>query len=72
MKSSDSVFPIESVDEGSHGRKCGKFGITIRDYIAIKAMQALITNYGNDGYESLAIYSYRTADAMIKESEKNK
>jgi hypothetical protein len=47
-------------------------GMDLRDYFASQAMQGLTTKYGNDGDpETRAKESYRLADAMIKEREKN-
>jgi len=48
-------------------------GMTLRDYFAAKAMQAMINNYveyGYDGYADLANDAYKLADAMLAEREK--
>jgi hypothetical protein len=42
--------------------------MTLRDYFAAKAMQALIAHYGNEGPAPL--YAYEWADAMLKERSK--
>jgi len=40
-------------------------GMTLRDYFAAKAMQAMTTRFeANEGL--LAAYSYKVADAMLK------
>jgi len=47
-------------------------GMTLRDYFAAKAMQALITcskNHGDIGYYLCAADAYRYADAMMEERE---
>ena len=50
-------------------------GMTLRDYIAAKAMQGLTNNISGDIYSSahisgLATVAYAIADAMIAEREK--
>ena len=43
-------------------------GMTLRDYFAAKAMQAMTNRFeANEGL--LAIYSYKVADAMLKARE---
>jgi len=46
-------------------------GMTLRDYVAAKAMQALINNPLHVGYSEarimIAEQAYRVADAMLKE-----
>jgi hypothetical protein len=44
-------------------------GMSLRDYFAAKAMQALITKYGNEDGGSCAAYSYAMADAMLQARE---
>lgn len=48
-------------------------GMSLRDYFAAKAMQALITHYGNgsriveeDGWSKLAFSAYDHADMMME------
>ena len=42
-----------------------QIGMTLRDYFAAKAMQAMTTRFeANEGL--LAAYSYKVADAMIQ------
>lgn len=47
-------------------------GMSLRDYLAAKAMQAIRTNkvYFNESSESVARKSYEDADAMLAEREK--
>lgn len=70
------AFPVESVDEGSYGRVCGSFGMSLRDYFAAKAMVALMNLAPElcekNGVEIIlkedfAKNAYRYADAMLKE-----
>jgi hypothetical protein len=50
-------------------------GMTLRDYFAAKAMQAIVnrdgddTAYGNDMVKGRAILAYEYADAMLKARE---
>ena len=45
-------------------------GMTLRDYFASKAMQAMMTDPNLDmGCNTVATLSYRMADAMMKERE---
>ena len=63
MKANDYMIP--------HERLTSHNGITIRDYIAIEAMQALINEYHkNYLLNDMPKCAYAIADAMIKESEK--
>jgi len=41
-------------------------GMDLRDYFAAKAMQGFLTESGDVIFDSLAIESYRVADAMMK------
>jgi hypothetical protein len=48
--------------------------VTLRDYFANSAMQGLISNFKGDvsaNYETIAIVSYKLADAMLKQREQN-
>jgi hypothetical protein len=49
-------------------------GMTLRDYFAAKAMQALISNarFEKASYQQFAFNAYYTADAMIAERAKTK
>lgn len=60
------AFPAHHFDlaEGEHG-------MTLRDYFAAKAMQALIEKYDESPVE-ISLEAYEFADAMLKEREANK
>jgi hypothetical protein len=49
-------------------------GMSLRDYIAVKAMQSFLTGCHEDSYVSdgISIMAYEMADAMLKEREKCK
>jgi hypothetical protein len=55
----DQAFPDE-----------GNFGISIRDYFAVRAMQGMLSNSELttviNSHEQFAELSYRMADAMLK------
>ena len=57
-----AAFPYAAV----HGCN-GEYGMTLRDYFAAKAMQAMVSlpnaDMSHDGY---ADWAYRQADAMLK------
>lgn len=58
-----SAFPSETVSETYSG-------MSLRDYFAAKAMQALTSHYGNrSSYEERAKESYAIADAMLNQRE---
>jgi hypothetical protein len=67
-----SAFP----NEGFNGWGSPESGMTLRDYFAAKAMQALITsrhtNYENGWYDEdvVASSSYNMAEAMLAERNK--
>jgi hypothetical protein len=47
-----------------------QYGMTLRDYFAAKAMQAILSNPEYTGEDSgLAAQSYNVADAMLKARE---
>ena len=68
MNKDDYAFSHESIAEINHG-------LTVRDYIAIKAMQGilanpkLIPNFDTAIEENVASKAYGFADDMIKWSE---
>ena len=81
------AFPVSKrkaenyMDEGGYGRSrtvtVTEGGMTLRDYFAAKAMQAMITkSNGQDstggaaGVPRIAKLAYEYADAMLVESEK--
>ena len=45
------------------------YGMSLRDYIAIKAMEGYIA-HGYDNPTKVPIYAYEMADAMLKERDK--
>ncbi|EPJ8276021.1 TPA: hypothetical protein N2N62_000726 [Citrobacter freundii] len=44
-------------------------GMTLRDYFAAKAMQAVLVNGYFDKFESVASDAYKLADAMLRSRE---
>ena len=60
------AFPAHHFDlaEGEHG-------MTLRDYFAAKAMQALIEKYDESPVE-ISLEAYEFADAMLKAREASK
>jgi len=71
MKPTDQAFPIQTFVSPSNTKYSGNNGLTIRDYLAAKAMQGIISDNRNfdtkepDWIETLAESSYAIADAMI-------
>ena len=45
-------------------------GMSLRDYFAAKAMQGLIASFDKGDFTDKAKWSYRMADAMLKERDK--
>ena len=60
----ESAFPWQ-IDNGETMR--GHKGMTLRDYFAAKAMQALIDNDGL--FSEIPTQAYELADAMMKARE---
>ena len=62
MEENDSAFPHETWKYHD--------GLTMRDYIAIQAMQGWVSNpdHSLSDSEYIARQAYKLADAMIKES----
>ena len=62
MKENSSAFPHETYKYHD--------GLTMRDYIAIQAMQGWVSNpdHSLSDSEYIARQAYKLADAMIKES----
>ena len=53
-----TLFPVTNANV--------QYGITMRDYIAIQAMNGLVTKYGQSwGKQSMANLAYEMADAMM-------
>ena len=44
-------------------------GMTLRDYFAAKAMEAIMTRSSGTPFPSVANYAYAQADAMLKARE---
>ena len=59
----EPAFPVKV-------RNVQHYGMTMRDYFAAKAMQALIGNINVYEYETISEYAYKHADAMLMEREK--
>lgn len=72
MKEYDTIFPRDKMINGSIRHD---YGINIRDYIAIKAMQGILANpkltpnFDTARVENVASRAYEFADDMIKQSE---
>lgn len=60
MRSEEEAFPGKNAFKGTDG------GLTIREYIAIKAMHGLIIKGAYDTGEQLAWNSARYADQLLK------
>ena len=46
-------------------------GMTLRDYFAAKAMQAMVTHYGTRDMDDCPPLAYELADAMLAERSKS-
>lgn len=60
------IGPIEDEDGCFYG---GFTGMTMRDYLAAKAMQELLSQEQYESFTAVARDSYRMADEMLKASE---
>ena len=60
---SQPAFPIKDLNEHP-----GPMGITMRDYFAAKAMQAIVSQptWETCPVEKVAAWSYEQADAMLR------
>ena len=68
------AFPTPKIVVNEQGQITGfavdADGMTLRDYFAAKAMQAILSNPEYTGEDSgLAAHSYNVADAMLKARE---
>lgn len=64
----ESAFPSTFQSMGPEPHQVHRWGMTLRDYFAAKAMQAMTNRFeANEGL--LAICSYKVADAMLKARE---
>jgi hypothetical protein len=59
MKAFPTTKPLDSWGDPNAG-------MDLRDYFAAKAMQGFLTESGDVVFDSLAIDSYRVADAMME------
>jgi len=62
----DPAFPVFPDTSGGHAAAFQ--GMTLRDYFAARAMQA-ITNRGNRDHFFTSTQAYKLADAMLKARE---
>lgn len=65
-ESAKKYNPPAFPNEGFNGWGKPQEGMTLRDYFAAKAMQAMLTRIVMSGDEQIRI-AYRIADAMLKE-----
>lgn len=56
------AFPSQFFDERA-------MGMTLRDYFAAKAMQAILTNKPDNNYNWIAQSAYALADEMLESRE---
>ena len=66
------AFPTGIITDGKGQIIGGSNGMTLRDYFAAKAMQALLSDsdWRQDmDIKDTALAAYKTADAMLKERE---
>jgi hypothetical protein len=63
-----AAFPTSNTFAPDGEMEHGRHGITVRDYFAARAMQALIPMPNDGGVDELAIAraAYAFADAMVK------
>ena len=61
MKNDQNAFPV------TYGNDGVEHGMTLRDYFAAKAMQALIMR--GITFQTTLVQAYQMADQMIKERE---
>jgi len=60
-----SAFPVQSIY--IEDQETNSHGMTLRDYFAAKAMQAMSQKYSHEGDVSRT--AYKIADAMLKARE---
>ena len=60
------AFPVIDFETKEDGYIYWDSGMDLRDYFAARAMQGFLTESGDVIFDSLAIESYRIADAMMK------
>ncbi len=60
------AFPVMDNKNTNALYECTDPGMTLRDYFAAKAMQAMIPNaYVHDNKKTIAEFAYEMADAMM-------
>ena len=67
-KTGGPAFPNKSAAVNG-GSSFDSSGMTLRDYFAAKAMQAVLVNGYFDKFESVASDAYKLADAMLRARE---
>ena len=69
--SHEPAFPLNELNQHSGDICAQHFGMTLRDYFAAKAMQAIVTQptWETCPVEKVACWSYEQADAMLKARE---
>jgi hypothetical protein len=63
MEQEMKAFPTAA----DNGHSENQDGMTLRDYFAAKAMQAMVNEY--DDFNMMSKYAYEMADAMMKARE---
>jgi len=67
------AFPQPNMVDDGELIEVGDTGMTLRNYFAAKAMQALLSAdvqfYSGREFKNVAVYSYKCADAMLREQE---
>ncbi len=71
--SNTRAFPLTYTDSFS-GEEVSNYGMTLRDYFAAKAMQAMIAQYPftEVTYIDVPYLAYKLADEMVLHREKTK
>jgi hypothetical protein len=67
-KTGGPAFPTSDWDENDKAYKM--HGMTLRDYFAAKAMQAIRISKSNTDYDKVAEHAYFMANEMLKAREK--
>lgn len=58
---SESAFPVTYQDRDGQ-LSIYALGLTKREYIAIAAMQAILSNPGNEGITNVEVWAYKISD----------
>lgn len=64
-----AAFPV--AERNGNGDFCGEYGMSMRDYYAGKAMAAMLTRSGTEGFSTIAVRAFVMADEMIKARERS-